>query len=133
MGSKGSLKGIKALVVDDAQVVQAALQLILSELDCEVTVAGSGQQAIDLFDFSFDVIFMDFVMPGMNGDEAVKAIRQKEKNQNKKNSTYIIGLTANNSEEVNRACMDAGINTVIEKPINPEALRKLLSELDLKN
>lgn len=131
MDNRESLGGLKVLVVDDTKVVQAALQMILSDLGCEVAVTDSGQKAIDLFNTSFDVIFMDFNMPGMNGDEAVKVIRQKEKNSSKKKSAYIIGLTADNSPEINRACIDAGIDTVIEKPINPAVLKKLLCSLDL--
>lgn len=129
----GGFGGVKVLVADDTQLAQIALKSMLEDLGYGVATASNGQEAVNRFDPSFDVIFMDYNMPEMNGDEATKAIRQKEKDYGKEKSTYIIGLTANNSEQVNNSYYKAGINDVIEKPINQQKLKKILCALNLQN
>lgn len=134
MGSKkGSLGVVRVLVVEDAQVARAALKIMLEEFDCQVVAVGSGHDAIEEFDGTFDVVFVDYNMPEMNGDKTAEMIRQKEKSLNVKKSAYIVGLSANNVEEIDQICFKAGMNQMIEKPIQPEILKKLLIDLDLKN
>ncbi|MDX2164731.1 MAG: response regulator [Gammaproteobacteria bacterium] len=128
-----SIKGVKVMVVDDTPVAHKALSFILKQLGCEVVVADSGQKAISLFDASFDAIFIDFHMPNMDGDEATKLIRQKEEVLGKKKITFIVGVTANVSKEIHLACLDAGMNRVVIKPIHSEIIEELFREQNLTN
>ena len=121
------MSSIRVLVVDDALIARSALKILLEEQGCNVVTANNGREAIDEFDGSFDLIFMDYLMPEMNGDKSAEMIRQKEKGIGNKKSVYIVGLSAHNSEEINQRCLDAGINQILEKPIHPEVLKKILS------
>lgn len=69
--------GRKALVVDDQPVGQKGLAMLLNGLGMKVVLAKDGKEAIEQFDSEVDLIFMDFYMPNVNGDEATKAIREK--------------------------------------------------------
>ena len=103
----------RILVVDDEEISQTALQLLLRSLGHEVTVASNGEEAIELFQKTpFPFVIMDFNMPGMGGLEAVKAIRQLEKER----KSFIMGLTANH-EFYRSAGLMAGMNVVYNKPI----------------
>ena len=117
---------VKVLVAEDNLLARVVLQNMFEELDCEVVAVNNGREAVEQFNHHFDIVFIDYNMPVMNGDEAAKVMRQKEIEYDKKKSAYIVGLTANNSEGINRACLEAGINEVMKKPINPQALKKLL-------
>lgn len=66
-----------ALLVDDSKVARFALSKLLEGRDMEVNMAGSAEEALDFLSSHQrpDVIFMDHLMPGMNGVEATKAIK----------------------------------------------------------
>ena len=67
----------RALVVDDSKLARVALKKLLEEHDLSVAFAESGEAALDFLDReSVDVVFMDHHMPGMDGLEAVAAIKR---------------------------------------------------------
>lgn len=127
-GSQSS-EWLRILVVDDTPVALKGLKFILSGLGHKVVTAKCGEEAIELFDASIDVIFMDFYMPNINGDVATKTIRKKELAIRKNKSTYIIGITANDSEEIIGSCLESGMDKVVIKPIHPESVEELLRGL----
>lgn len=118
----------KALVVDDQRLGQKMLAMLLSDMGMEVTIANDGKEAVDQFDGTQDFIFMDFYMPQVNGDQATKAIRKKEQKLGKEKTTYIIGMTANNVEEIKQSCIDSGMNEVVPRPIKYELVEELLKK-----
>ena len=122
------VEGMKALVVDDQFISQKALAMILNSMSIQVVTANDGSEAVEQFDNAVNVIFMDFYMPRMNGDEASRKIREKEKNFNNKNKVYIIGMTANNADEIKHVCLDAGMNEILQRPISHELVEKLLEK-----
>lgn len=129
MCSKAHRNGVKILIVDDTPVALKALKYILLGMGCEVVTAVSGKEAIKLLDPMFDIIFIDYFMPEMNGDEVTKKIREQEKSFDKKKQIYIVGVTANDSEEIINSCLECGMNKVIIKPIHPENIEELLEDL----
>ena len=75
--------------------------------------------------------FLDLHMPGIDGLEAATRIRAHERAAGKPRLP-IIALTADALPETRRATRDAGIDSVLEKPVAPEALRAVLSDLAVR-
>ena len=84
------------------------------------------KKAFEIFQNSrldeYDVIIMDVMMPVMDGLEATKAIRMLEREDAKK--IPIIAMTANAFEEDRKACLEAGMNEHIGKPIDIPLIKK---------
>ena len=111
------LDGLKLLVVDDVPINLEVARHLLSAAGAEVTVADSGDSAIDLAMTAqppFDAILMDLQMPGMNGLEATRRLRASPGLE----STPIIAVTANAMEAEKQACLEAGMNDHVAKPFN---------------
>lgn len=68
----------------------------------------------------FDLVLMDVRMPGLSGLEATRALRARGV------STPVVALTANAFEDDRRACLEAGMDDFLVKPLSPEALRAAL-------
>jgi CheY-like chemotaxis protein len=113
---------LNILVVDDDIINQKLMKKVLGDMNCNVTVAGDGEQAIQqLLEKQFDAVLMDVEMPKMNGYEATRIIREQLNSK-----LPIIGLTAH-AEEINRQQgMTAGMNGFIVKPINEELIFKTI-------
>ena len=74
------LAGKTALVVDDSPANRALMEKILTAFGCTVLLAGSGEEALLVAErASYDMVFMDIQLPGMNGIEAMKRMREKGK------------------------------------------------------
>ena len=119
---------MKILVVEDspqvAETVMDYLELAGHRVDC----AYHGQAALQLLaEQRFDVIIMDVMMPVMDGLEATKAIRMLEREDAKK--IPIIAMTANAFEEDRKACLEAGMNEHIGKPIDIPRLKRAITKL----
>ena len=116
------LRGYNALVVDDEPMNLIVAKGIFSGYGMEITTAGSGQEAIDLClkDY-FDLVFMDHMMPGMDGVEAVGKIREFDK------ELPVYALTANSTagEEYYKK---KGFNGYLSKPIDSETLERTLMQ-----
>ena len=95
------------------------------------TTAANGREAVEIYRShpagSFDVILMDVMMPVMDGLEATKAIRMLEREDAKK--IPIIAMTANAFEEDRKACLEAGMNEHIGKPIDIPRLKRAITKL----
>ncbi|MEP3889174.1 MAG: response regulator [Hellea sp.] len=110
-----NLRGLKVLIVEDIAANQDIIKLFLGPEGCESLCASDGQEALDVLNTQVvDVILMDIRMPTMDGIEATRAIRGS--NREYKN-TPIIALTADVSAETNAACMAAGADIFLTKPI----------------
>jgi signal transduction histidine kinase/CheY-like chemotaxis protein/ligand-binding sensor domain-containing protein len=104
----------KVLLVEDNRVNQLVAKRMLEHLGCEVDFAGDGLQALEQsLVRTYDLILMDFHMPNMDGIEAAKRIRA---GVSPNTNTPIVALTASNSSEDRRLCLDAGMQSIIGKP-----------------
>jgi signal transduction histidine kinase/DNA-binding response OmpR family regulator len=114
------------LLTEDNKVNQALANKILTKMGNTVTIAEDGLQAVEMVEnSSYDLVFMDIQMPGMNGLDATAAIR------NKGIKTPIIAMTANVFESDKIDCFDAGMNDFIGKPINRDEVRsKIIKHCD---
>ncbi|MGE0173290.1 MAG: response regulator [Oligoflexales bacterium] len=117
-------EGKKVLLVDDDIRNIFALSSVLEEQGLKVDVARNGEEALKaLFrDPSYHVVLMDIMMPIMDGYEAMRRIRQ----DNKLKTIPIIALTAKAMKGDKEACLDAGANDYVSKPIDSEQLLNLL-------
>lgn len=118
--------GARILVVDDIEVNLYVAEAMLEEFGVKPTLASSGAEALRVVrDEDFDLIFMDHMMPGMDGIESTKAIRALG---GKYASVPIVALTANVVAEARRAFDEAGMNDFISKPIEAHKLGALLEK-----
>lgn len=126
-----NLSGKKALLVEDNEINLEIATIMLQDLGLIVTPAQNGKEALDIFEQSnthtFDYIFMDVMMPVMDGLEATRKIRSLQREDAK--TTPIIALSANAFEDDIKECLDAGMNGHVAKPIDVHALKEELSLL----
>lgn len=116
----------KALVVDDNVINQKVIQGFLSEYQLQITNASSGYEALDYMRSGedFDIIFMDHMMPGMDGVETTEKIRKLDVPRAKQ--IPIVALTANAISGVKEMFLAAGMNDFLAKPIDVELLNEIL-------
>ena len=123
-----SLSGVKILFVDDNIINREIGVELLSGEGAEVTQAGSGEEALDIFVRSevgyFDAILMDVMMPGMSGPEATQKLRELNRADAKQNA--VIALTSLASNKDMRRCLSAGMDSFITKPVSISSLNKVL-------
>jgi two-component system KDP operon response regulator KdpE len=111
----------KLLIVDDEPAIRWALRKTLQGMNFEIVEAESGEQAIALVrTICLDVVLLDIEMPGMNGIETCRKIRQLMP------MLGIVMLTVKNSEEDKIRALDAGADDFITKPFH---IRELAARL----
>ena len=100
---------------------------MLQKLDHQVTLAGNGQEALDLLATrDFDLIFLDMQMPVMDGFATAAEIRRREQTTNRHGT--IVALTAHAMQGDRERCLAAGVDDFISKPIRPAELREMLDK-----
>ena len=114
------LKDLAVLVVDDNKVNRQALEAMLHHRGCHVTLADNGFQAIDLVkEVAIDVILMDIQMPGMDGYQTTKLIREMNYTMDE---LPIIAISANRFEGSMEEALKLGLNGYIMKPFKMDVL-----------
>ncbi len=117
------------LIVEDIIFNQEIARNMLEPLGCTVEVANNGREAIDaLKQYSYDLVLMDCQMPDMDGFEATRVIRDREKKNKVKNSLPIIALTANAITGDREKCLAVGMNDYISKPLTQKQLHEVLTQ-----
>jgi len=116
-----------ALLVDDSKVARFALSKLLEKINLNVDMAGSGEEALDYLKTHDkpDVVFMDHLMPGMNGVEATRAIRSDLNTA----GIPVIMCTSKKSDEFTSEVKDYGIYDILTKPPRPESVSSILEQL----
>ncbi len=118
---------LDVLLVEDNPVNQQVATLLLTAMGHQVTVAEHGGVALDLAGRRvFDVIVMDMQMPVMDGTQTARALRAGE---GPNRHTAIIGLTANAFASDRQACLDAGMDEFLAKPVTREKLERAFADL----
>lgn len=117
-----------AMVVDDDKVAQQFLKSVMEDLGYDVIFASNGREAVSYFRANISVITMDHSMPEISGIDATKAIRTRE-NLLKMPPAWIIGITVHEDQATLDACLAAGMNQVVTKPIDPELLKGCFAQI----
>ena len=116
---------LRILLVEDNIVNQMVATRLLQKLGYQADLANNGLEAIEAVQKQiYDLIFMDVQMPEMDGLTATKLIR--EYLMDSKHKVQIVAMTANAMPEDRQACLDAGMNAYISKPINIQEIIRLI-------
>ena len=115
--------GRRLLLVEDNPLNQEVAMDMLGDLGLSIDRAENGQDAVALaMQYDYDLILMDMQMPLMDGLEATRQIRGLPAGSR----VVVVAMTANAFEEDREACMSAGMNDFLPKPVEPEALYRIL-------
>ncbi|NVK16366.1 MAG: response regulator [Rhodobacteraceae bacterium] len=124
-GDAAALDGLRVLVAEDNAVNRLLVEKFLHAAPVELAFAQDGGEAVAQFEaFAPDVILMDMSMPEMDGLEATRAIRALARPQ-----PVIVALTANAFDSDRKACLEAGMDDFMSKPISKPKLLALLARL----
>jgi signal transduction histidine kinase len=117
-------RGARVLLVEDGVDNQRLIGHILERAGCEVEFAANGQLCLDRMEApgaSFDLVLMDIQMPVLDGIEATKLLRARG------SGVPVIALTANAMHSDHEACIAAGCNGYLTKPIDRRRLIEMIS------
>ncbi|MDR1915113.1 MAG: response regulator [Synergistaceae bacterium] len=123
------LHGARFLVVDDNEInlVIAENALLAYGEEVEVSMASSAAEAIELVRGNdYDIVFMDHMMPDMDGVDATKIIRELP--EEKYSALPIVALTANVVGDVRDMFMESGMNDFLSKPLEFQEIERVLRE-----
>jgi CheY-like chemotaxis protein len=116
------------LVAEDNATNQKLIKALLKQRGHRVSMVGDGRQAVKRATREkFDIILMDVQMPEMSGLEATSAIRQHEHGTGR--HTAILALTASAMAGDREACLAAGMDAYVSKPLRPEELFSTIDAL----
>jgi signal transduction histidine kinase/ActR/RegA family two-component response regulator len=117
---------LKILLVEDNLINQKVATKLLEKIGAEnVTIANQGLEALEILSTKeFDIIFMDIMMPEIDGYETTKKIRERGLTSDK---VKIIALTANATEEDRQKCLSVGMDDYLPKPFRMDKLRSIIN------
>ena len=131
-GDKGKGMGLSILVAEDNDINALLARALLTRLGHRPVIAGNGEAAVEAWSQAraagtpYDLILMDVQMPGMDGLEATARIRALEALDPPHAPARIVALTANAYAEDRDACLAAGMDGLLIKPLDRERLRDAL-------
>jgi signal transduction histidine kinase/HPt (histidine-containing phosphotransfer) domain-containing protein len=120
---------LQILLCDDNAINQKVAARILQQLGYQPGLAGNGREALDAIDKkSYNLVFMDVMMPEMDGLEATRAIRERQKAgaANYHSSIIIVAMTAQAMDGDREKCLAAGMDDYLAKPIRPKDVRAIV-------
>jgi len=117
----------RVLVVEDNHTNQIVVMGMLKKFGVHIELAANGEEALQTLEkIPIDLVFMDCQMPVMDGFETSRHIRDPG-SRVRDHAVPIIALTANAMKRDREACINAGMNDYIAKPMDPDKLRQALS------
>jgi signal transduction histidine kinase/CheY-like chemotaxis protein len=120
--AQGHSAGVRVLLVEDNAVNALLARALLAHAGCSVDRVSSGEEALAaVASAPYDILLMDVRMPVMDGLSATRILRARGV------ATPVIALTANAFEEDRRACLEAGMNDFLTKPLEAGALHAALA------
>ena len=124
-------QGLHLLVVEDVEIAQKIASMVLENLGVTVDVAPDGEAALEMFQQrKYDLIFMDIGLPGMDGLQTTRAVRQVEKLGV---HVPIIALTANYDVSHKSMCLESGMDEFLSKPLTKDKAEAMLTKFHLSS
>ncbi|MBT4771118.1 MAG: response regulator [Rhodospirillaceae bacterium] len=128
---KGAIRDLSVLVVEDNIVNRKVITKFLTRAGHRAFVVDNGDAALDALDTdTFDIVLMDVNMPGLSGPEATKHYRFAHIDEQ---HLPIVALTADATLETREECLEAGMDTVITKPVEARTLLEILDAMVAKH
>jgi len=117
-----------ALIVEDSPTHRMMLKSILEKLDIKTLEAEDGQQAAEIFSqHPIDIVFMDIMMPVMDGYASIREIRLSEDGSGK--SAPIVLITSVDNDLELEFAMASGANYAINKPFTADSIHQVLKDI----
>jgi CheY-like chemotaxis protein len=121
-------KSCRILLVEDNVINQKVARKMLQKLGCEVELAENGLDACThMRQHSYDLVFMDCMMPVMDGYEATRLMRKRERELDESHRT-IVAMTANAMNFDREKCLAAGMDDYLSKPVHAREMRNMLTK-----
>ena len=115
----------RVLVADDNETCRNTVVGILQGMGCQVDTVTDGEAAVAAArEARYDLIFLDGVMPGMNGIETTRAIRRLP---GEKGQAPIVGITGDPVHIPKAKCIEAGMSDYLQKPVGRSAYRQAVA------
>ncbi len=129
---------MQVLICDDNIINQKVALRLVQQMGYRAELAANGIEALAALDRqSYDLIFMDVLMPEMDGLEATRVIRERQQDLKKfpnyKSPIIIIAMTASAMTGDREKCLQSGMDDYIAKPVRPEEVRVLIERWDQKS
>ena len=122
--------GLHVLVAEDDNINARLIQSLLSRAGHRVTLMRDGEAALQAaLGCDFDLAIVDLRMPRMDGLDFTRAWREHEARSGSRRRMPIVALTANVAEEARDACLEAGMDDFLTKPVDPDTLDELIARL----
>jgi CheY-like chemotaxis protein len=116
---------MRILVVDDDTVISKVFAVMLQRFDFEVDLAEDGIKGVEMWEQgNYALVLMDVQMPRMDGFEATRVIREKERERG--GHTPIVAVTAYALQKDEEQCLAAGMDAYVSKPVD---FKKLLATI----
>lgn len=117
-------KRLSVLLVDDSLLVRKQLRGILEECNCKVLEAANGEQALEIVhNFKLDLVLMDIVMPGADGIDTLKRIKELD------DTIKIVMVSSVGTQSYLKEAIKLGAFDFLQKPVSADALHRLIGKL----
>jgi len=119
---------LRILVAEDNRLNQRLAKMLLDRLGHYADFVANGREAVErVATESYDLVLMDVQMPEMDGRSATRLIRDAEARQRSDQRLPIIAATADAMLEDREKCLEAGMDAVLTKPLDPALFRETLA------
>lgn len=123
-GADAPLAGMSVLLVEDSDLSAQAALLVLRRAGADTEWADSGKAALDAFRLrDFDMVIVDLSLPVMDGYEVARRMTAVRP------GSLLLACTANRGDVVREACMQAGFEAVLQKPLTRQSLERVLRQM----
>lgn len=123
-----NIPNVHILAVDDNSTNLLVFKGLLKKTNAQIDTSTKGSEALELFKSNnYDIVFLDHMMPEMDGVEVLNRIKEIEKN--KSTNVPIIVLTANAMEGSKEEYLDYGFNDYLSKPVNGASLKNIIKKV----
>lgn len=117
------MKGTHILVMEDDPTISAALDMILTEAGYDIDVAETGEAALELFEQKqFDLIIADLKLPGINGMEVIRQVKEK------KPEMEVIVITGVGTQPIAEEALELGAHDFLPKPFTDDQIKTAINE-----